>query len=48
MPSLPDTILPVLAPCTPLFSARVCQPAQGLLRGAMLTPGPRTMTELYA
>jgi DDE superfamily endonuclease/Archaeal putative transposase ISC1217 len=44
MPPLPETILLVLAPFAPLFSHRVWLHAQVLLVGAMLTPGPRTVT----
>jgi DDE superfamily endonuclease len=44
MPSLPETIVPVLAPFALLFSERVWQHAPVLLLGAMLTPGSRTVT----
>jgi hypothetical protein len=44
MPPLPETIILVLAPVAPLVSARVWGHAQGLRCGAMLTPGPRTVT----
>ena len=41
---LPEAIILVLAPCAPLFSHRVWRHAQVLLSGALLTPGPRTVT----
>jgi len=44
MPPLPEAIILVLAPFTPLFSQRVWRHAQVLLLGAMLTPGTRTVT----
>jgi hypothetical protein len=44
MPPLPEAIILVLAPLTPLFSQPVWRHAQVLLLGAMLTPGPRTVT----
>jgi hypothetical protein len=44
MPPLPEAIILVLAPFAPLFSARVWVHAQVLLLGAMLSPGPRTVT----
>src|SRR5919109_3591263 len=44
MPSLPEAILLVLAPFAPLFSQRVWVHAQVLLLGAILAPGPRTVT----
>jgi hypothetical protein len=44
MPPLPEAIIRVLAPFAPLFSERVWRHAQLLLLGAMLTPGPRTVT----
>jgi DDE superfamily endonuclease len=44
MPPLPEAIILVLAPFAPLFSERVWLHAQGLLLGAILTPGPRTVT----
>jgi DDE superfamily endonuclease len=44
MPLLPEAIILVLAPFTPLFSQRVWRHAQVLLLGAMLTPGTRTVT----
>jgi DDE superfamily endonuclease len=44
MPPLPDAIILVLAPFAPLFSERVWVHAQVLLLGALLTPGPRTVT----
>ena len=44
MPPLPEAIILVLAPFTPLFSHRVWLHAQVLLVGAMLAPGARTVT----
>src|SRR5687767_15965203 len=44
MPPLPEAIILVLAPFTPLFSHRVWCHAQLLLLGAILTPGARTVT----
>jgi hypothetical protein len=44
MPHLPEAIILVLAPFAPLFSDRVWGHAHVLLLGAMLTPGPRTVT----
>src|SRR5918994_577749 len=44
MPPLPEAIILVLAPFTPLFSHRVWLHAQVLLLGAMLAPGARTVT----
>src|SRR5919198_5171642 len=44
MPPLPEAIILVLAPFAPLFSRRVWGHAQILLLGALLTPGPRTVT----
>jgi DDE superfamily endonuclease len=44
MPHLPEAIILVLAPFAPLFSDRVWGHARVLLLGAMLTPGPRTVT----
>jgi hypothetical protein len=44
MPPLPEAIILVLAPFAPLFSHRVWLHAQVLLVGAMLAPGPRTVT----
>jgi hypothetical protein len=44
MPPLPDALILVLAPFAPLFSHRVWLHAQVLLVGAMLAPGPRTVT----
>jgi DDE superfamily endonuclease len=44
MPALPEAIILVLAPFAPLFSARVWLHAQVLLVGAILSPGPRTVT----
>ena len=44
MPPLPEAIILVLAPFAPLFSHRVWDHAQLLLLGAILAPGPRTVT----
>jgi DDE superfamily endonuclease len=44
MPPLPEAIILVLAPFAPLFSHRVWLHAQVLLLGAILTPGPRTVS----
>jgi hypothetical protein len=44
MPPLPEAIILVLAPFAPLFSHRVWLHAQVLLLGAILAPGPRTVT----
>ncbi len=44
MPPLPEAIIPVLAPFAPLFSPQVWGHAQVLLLGAILAPGPRTVT----
>jgi hypothetical protein len=44
MPPLPEAIILVLASFAPLFSHRVWLHAQVLLVGAMLAPGPRTVT----
>jgi hypothetical protein len=44
MPPLPESIIPVLASCAPLFSDRVWRHTPLLLLGAMLTPGARTVT----
>jgi DDE superfamily endonuclease len=44
MPPLPEAIIGVLAAFAPLFSERVWGHAQVLLLGAILTPGPRTVT----
>jgi hypothetical protein len=44
MAPLPEEIILVLAPFAPRFSHRVWLHAQGLLLGAMLAPGPRTVT----
>jgi hypothetical protein len=44
MPPLPEAIILALAPFAPLFSHRVWLRAQVLLLGAMLAPGPRTVT----
>jgi hypothetical protein len=44
IPPLPEAIVLILAPFAPLFSERVWQHAHVLLLGAILTPGPRTVT----
>jgi hypothetical protein len=44
LPPLPEAIILVLATFAPLFSERVWGHAQVLLLGAILTPGPRTVT----
>ena len=44
IPPLPDAIILIVAPCAPLFSARVWRHAQVLLLGAVLTPGSRAVT----
>jgi hypothetical protein len=44
MPPLPEAIILILAAFAPLFSERVWVHAQVLLLGAILTPGPRTVT----
>jgi hypothetical protein len=44
MPTLPPTIIALLAPFVPLFSARVWRHAQVLLTGAILAPAQRTVT----
>src|SRR5882724_433201 len=44
MPPLPEAIILVLAPFAPLFSHWVWPHAQFVLLGAILTPGPRTVT----
>jgi hypothetical protein len=44
MPHLPEAIILVLAPFAPVFSQRVWLHAQVLLLGAIVTPGPRTVT----
>jgi DDE superfamily endonuclease len=44
MAPLPEAIILVLAPFTPLFSHRVWRHAQLLLLGAILAPGARTVT----
>lgn len=44
MPPLPEAIILVLAPLTPLFSTRVWCHVQLLLLRAMLAHGPRTVT----
>ncbi len=43
MPTLPTTMIQVLAPFAPLFSERLWQHAQVLLAGAILAPGTRTV-----
>src|SRR5918999_705440 len=44
MPPVPEAIILVLAAFAPLFSERVWGHAQVLLVGAILSPGPRTVT----
>jgi hypothetical protein len=44
MPPLPEAIILILAPFAPLFSPRVWPHAQVLLLGAILAPGPCTVT----
>jgi hypothetical protein len=44
VPTLPATMIRLLAPFAPLFSKRVWQNAQVLLMGAILTPGRRTVS----
>ena len=44
MPTLPPTIIALLAPFVPLFSKRVWCHAQTLLTGAILAPAQRTVT----
>jgi hypothetical protein len=44
MPTLPTTMIRVLAPFAPLFSKRVWKHAQVLLMGAILAPGRRTVS----
>ncbi len=44
MPTLPTTMIRLLAPFAPLFSKRVWQNAQVLLVGAILAPGRRTVS----
>ena len=48
MPSLPAEIIVVLAPFAQLFSDRVWRHAQVLVVGAILAPGKRTVTQLFA
>ncbi len=43
MPTLPRTILPLLAAFAPVFSRRVWRYARVLAAGALLTPGKRTV-----
>jgi hypothetical protein len=43
MPTLPPTMLPLLAPFAPLFSRRVWRSAVVLVAGAILAPGARTV-----
>ena len=43
MPTLPRTILPLLAAFAPVFSRRVWRYARVLVAGALLTPGKRTV-----
>lgn len=44
MPTLPTTMIRLLAPFAPLFSDRVFKHAQVLMAGAILTPGKRTVS----
>ena len=44
IPPLPEAIILILAPVAPLVSERVWRHAHVLLLGAILTPGPRTVT----
>ena len=44
MPPLPEALILIWAAFAPLFSERVWGHAQVLLLGAILTPGPRTVT----
>ena len=44
MRTLPETMIRVLVPFTPLFSKGVWQHVQVLLAGAILAPGKRTVT----
>jgi hypothetical protein len=44
MPTLPTTMIRVLAPFAPLFSERVFEHVQVLVAGAILTPGKRTVS----
>ena len=44
MPSLPPEMIVVLAPFAQLFSDRVWVHAQGLVLGALLAPGKRTVS----
>jgi hypothetical protein len=44
VPTLPTTMIRLLAPFAPLFSKRVWQNAQVLLVGAILAPGRRTVS----
>lgn len=44
MPHLPEAMILVLAPLAPRVSDRVWVHAQVILLGAILTPGPRTVT----
>src|SRR5215211_7419563 len=44
VPPLPEAIILVLAPFAPVFSHRVWDHAHLLLLGAILAPGPRTVT----
>ena len=43
MPTLPTTMVQVLAPFVPLFSERVWAHVRLLLAGAILAPGKRTV-----
>src|SRR5262245_8281708 len=44
MLTLPPAMVGALAPCAPLFSARVWRHVQVLLAGALLAPAQRTVT----
>jgi hypothetical protein len=44
MPTLPTTMIRILAPFAPLFSERVFEHVQVLMAGAILTPGKRTVS----
>jgi hypothetical protein len=43
MPTLPTTMIRLLAPFAPLFSKRLFQHVQVLLAGTILAPGKRTV-----
>jgi hypothetical protein len=44
MPALPASMVPILLPFAPLFTAPIWRPVQVLLRGTLLAQGPRTVT----